>query len=101
MGRNQRIPTDRARLSEVGDAGITLRGADIIIAPSNDGVFTAPGIAATHHTMARMRALESQAYLLRAVRGGRSSIIAPSGDVLAQTDNSGVLFADIGVNCRR
>lgn len=81
--------------SEVGNAGLPIRGADIIVASSNDTVFPAPGIAATHHALARMRALESGAYVLRAVKGGISSVIAPDGAVLAESTSGDVLIADI------
>jgi apolipoprotein N-acyltransferase len=65
--------------SEVGDTSIPLDNLDMIISPSNDSVFVSPAIALIHHRMARMRALEANAYLLRASKGGISAVIEPNG----------------------
>lgn len=80
--------------SEVGDTTIPLRDARIILASSNDSVFASPAAAGVEHQMARMRALEAGAYLLRASKGGLSSIIDPNGNIL-ESGHGGVLIADI------
>jgi apolipoprotein N-acyltransferase len=49
--------------------------------------------------MARMRALESGAYLLRASKGGISSIIDGNG-VTQKEGRDGVLIADIVPECK-
>lgn len=72
----------------------------IILSPSNDSVFAGVGATETHHAMARMRALEHGAYVLRAVRGGVTSIIAPDGSVVAESEG-GVIRATIGGDCGR
>ena len=82
--------------SEVGDATILTRGAELIISPSNDSVFVGRASALMHHQMARMRALEAGAYMLRSAKGGISSIIGPDGNVITKTEGvSGVLTADL------
>jgi apolipoprotein N-acyltransferase len=81
--------------SEVSDATILIDNVGIIISPSNDSVFASDAIALIHHRMARMRALEANAYLLRASKGGISSVIEPNGDVLAETHGDYILVADI------
>lgn len=77
------IQTAVLACSEVGDSHIDTVGAELIIASSNDSVFEGSAIPRIHHAMARMRALESGAYLLRPSKGGVSSVIAPDGRVMA------------------
>jgi apolipoprotein N-acyltransferase len=81
--------------SEVSDTTIPLDAADMVISPSNDSVFASDAIALIHHRMARMRALEADAYLLRASKGGISGIIEPNGNVRAETRGDAVIVADI------
>jgi apolipoprotein N-acyltransferase len=81
--------------SEVNDASISLGGAQLIISPSNDSVFGGEAIQLVHERMARMRALESGAFLLRATKGGISSIIDPSGVVVKENRGEEILVADI------
>jgi apolipoprotein N-acyltransferase len=81
--------------SEVNDTTIPLDAADMVISPSNDSVFASDAIALIHHRMARMRALEADAYLLRASKGGISGIIEPNGNVRAETRGDAVIVADI------
>lgn len=81
--------------SEVADTTIPLRGARIILSPSNDSVFYSSAIGVVHHNASRMRALESGAFLLRATKGGISSIIDPHGNVIAANKGEGVVVADI------
>lgn len=72
---------------------------NIILSPSNDGVFSSQYAAITHHMFARMRAIEAHAYLLRSSKGGISSIIDPEGHVLTQGQSNEILFADIFLQC--
>ena len=74
-----------------------MKGVSLIIAPSNDSVFEGQYAAPMHHSMARMRAIEHNAYLLRANKGGMSSIIDPLGNVLASTLDD-IIFATILVD---
>jgi apolipoprotein N-acyltransferase len=83
--------------SEIADTNITMRNVPLIIAPSNDSVFEGEYAAPMHQAMARMRAIEYGAYLLRANKGGASSIIDPYGNVLSETLD-GVIFATIQVD---
>jgi apolipoprotein N-acyltransferase len=85
--------------SEVSDATIPLRDIGLILSPSNDSVFASDAIALIHHRMARMRALEANAYLLRASKGGISSIIDGNG-VTQKEGRDGVLIADIMLGCK-
>lgn len=80
--------------SEVSDTTLSTEGASIILSPSNDSVFAFDAAGIVHHQMARMRALETDAYLLRASKGGISSIIDPMGNVLA-AGHDGVFIADV------
>ncbi len=82
--------------SEIADTNINMKGVSLIIAPSNDSVFEGQYAAPMHQIMALMRAIEHGAYLLRANKGGASSIIDPYGNVLASTID-GVIFATIQV----
>lgn len=80
--------------SEIGDTSLSLPQHSLILSPSNDSVFTGNTASKVHHQMARMRALESHSYVLRASKGGISSIIDPTGEVLMSSAD-GVLTADI------
>ena len=83
--------------SEVSDATIPLRGAQLIISPSNDSVFGSEAIKIVHERMARMRALEAEAFLFRATKGGISSIVGPSGVIIKENRGEEILVADICV----
>ena len=82
--------------SEISDTSLTLPHHSLILSPSNDSVFAGNTAPKVHHQMARMRALESHSYVLRATKGGISSIIDPAGVVL-MSSTDGVLIADITV----
>lgn len=86
--------------SEVGDTSIPLDNLDMIISPSNDSVFASDAIVLIHHRMARMRALEANAYLLRSSKGGISSVIEPNGDVRTETRGDDVLITEIMPECK-
>jgi len=84
--------------SEINRPIFTTDRVPLIIAPANDSLFASPSAAHVHEVMARMRALESGGYVLRAVKGGTSSIIAPSGEILAK-GTDGVVVANIALGC--
>lgn len=94
----QGIRSTALMCSEVSDASISLNGAQLIISPSNDSVFEGEAIQLVHERMARMRALETGAFLLRATKGGISSIIDPSGHVVKENKGEEILVADICSN---
>lgn len=81
--------------SEVADRDITPSGVSIILSPSNDSVFTRHMAGSVHDAFARMRAIESGAYLIRANKGSISSIITPKGEVLKSGIGDTVLFATL------
>lgn len=85
--------------SEISDASLSDRHADIILSSSNDGVFSSSEFPKTEQIFSRARAIEAGAYLLRSSTGGTSSIIGPDGRVIAK-GRGGILFADIPVRCK-
>ncbi len=92
------VPATGLMCSEVNKPLLSTDRVPLIIAPANDSLFASPSAARVHEVMARMRALESEGYVLRAVKGGTSSIITPSGDILAKGTN-GVVIANIMLGC--
>lgn len=64
-------------------------GANILVSGGNDGVFADHRVAQIHHSMAKIRATETGRYLVRAMKSGISSIIAPDGEVLGVSPGSG------------
>lgn len=60
----------------------TLPEAKFLINASNDGWFKVTAEPFQHHQIARMRALESSRYLIRATNTGVSSLIGPKGESL-------------------
>ncbi len=65
-------------------------GANILISSGNDGVFSNPTVARINANAARLRALETGRYIVRAMRSGISAIISPDGQL--------VTYAEIGVD---
>ena len=59
-------------------------GAELICLPTNDSWFLDSAAAYMHHAQARLRAIESGRYILRAADTGISSVIAPDGSVEAE-----------------
>jgi apolipoprotein N-acyltransferase len=57
--------------------------ATLLVNVSNDAWFDGSHEAWQHHAIARMRALETGRYLLRATNTGVTSVIGPNGDVIA------------------
>ena len=83
--------------SEVADTNIALRKGDPILVSSNDSIFPSAAAGVMHHEMTKVRAIENNAYILRATKGGITSIIDNHGLVVAQTTD-GVLIRDIPVH---
>ena len=67
---------------------VSAANVDVLLAPVGDWA----DIAKIHNDMARMRAIENGVTVVRATRGGYSTVIAPTGAVLALDDNADVHF---------
>ncbi len=61
-----------------------VRGADVIVNISNDGWFGRSAAPAQHFNMARVRAVETRRFLLRATNTGITAVIDPYGRVVAR-----------------
>lgn len=59
-------------------------GAELIVLPTNDSWFLDSAAAYMHHAQARLRAIESGRYIVRAADTGISSVIAPDGSSAAE-----------------
>lgn len=59
-------------------------GADVLVNISNDGWFGRSAAAAQHLNMARVRAVETRRFLLRATNTGITAVVDPYGRVVAQ-----------------
>jgi len=66
-------------------SAFTAAGAEVLANLSNDAWFGAASPAALHLEMARMRAIESRRFLLRATSTGYSAIIDPYGRIAAKS----------------
>lgn len=77
-------------------ASFVRRGADVLVNISNDGWFGRSAAAAQHFNMARVRAVETRRYLLRATNTGITAVIDPYGRLVAQApaDQRTVLIGD-------
>ena len=62
----------------------TLPEAKLLVNASNDAWFEDSNESYQHHEIARMRALETGRYMVRATNTGISAIIGPHGEVLKQ-----------------
>ena len=60
-------------------------GAGFLVNITNDAWFGRSGAPSQHLAMATMRAVENGTYLVRAANTGISAVIAPTGEVLAET----------------
>jgi DNA primase catalytic core len=68
--------------------------ARLLLIPSNDSVFEGTAAAKMHQIMARARAIENDAYVARADKGGTTSVIDPYGRVATST-NGGFVTATL------
>jgi apolipoprotein N-acyltransferase len=60
-------------------------GAEFLVNITNDAWFGRSGAPSQHLAMAAMRAVENGMYMVRAANTGISAVIAPTGEILAQT----------------
>ncbi|MFQ5662338.1 MAG: apolipoprotein N-acyltransferase [Terriglobia bacterium] len=74
------------------------RGADVLVNISNDGWFGRSAAPAQHLNMARVRAVETRRFLLRATNTGITAVVDPFGRVVARapTHTRTVLAAGFG-----
>ena len=85
--------------SEVHHPSLTrnavLAGANLILSGANDGVFRSRAVAEMHANMAKIRAVETGRTIVRAVSGGVSAILDPTGheSVSVETDSPALLDA--------
>jgi apolipoprotein N-acyltransferase len=68
----------------VGD--VVRAGADAVVNISNDDWFDSPGAARIGLDMARLRAVETRRFLVRAAATGISAVVDPYGRVVAHAD---------------
>ena len=61
-------------------------GAEFQVNITNDAWFGRSGAPYQHLAMAALRAVENGTYLIRAANTGVSAVIAPTGEILAQTE---------------
>jgi apolipoprotein N-acyltransferase len=61
-------------------------GAEFLVNITNDAWFGQSGAPYQHLAMASMRAVENGSYLVRAANTGVTAVIAPTGQILAQTE---------------
>lgn len=83
--------------------GFVARGSAVLVNISNDGWFGRSAAPAQHFNMARVRAVETRRYLLRATNTGITAAIDPYGRVLARTpgEKRAVLVADFAPSQER
>ncbi len=87
---------DSAICSEIDHIPFRTYGAAFILSPSNDSALNGHEVIEMHDRNARMRALESGAYMFRSTRGGISSVIDPYGRPLASLQNmNDVIVVDV------
>jgi apolipoprotein N-acyltransferase len=104
-------PGDTERLLQAGRTSVTplicseilypVEGDnDIIVNSSNETVFTSPLVARQNEIIATMRAIETERYVVRSLKGGRSSVIDPHGRIQNARSTSGILYATIPTTSR-
>lgn len=64
--------------------GLVEQGADVLVNLSNDGWFGQSAAPAQHLNMARVRAVETRRFLLRATNTGITAVVDPYGRVVAE-----------------
>ncbi|TPW19643.1 MAG: apolipoprotein N-acyltransferase, partial [Elusimicrobia bacterium] len=68
-------------------AGYARAGADVLVGMTDNAWFLSPLAHEQDLLVATMRAVETRRYLVRAVSGGVSAVVAPTGRVLARLDS--------------
>jgi apolipoprotein N-acyltransferase len=68
--------------------GSVRNGAQLLLSGGNDGVFEHPAVAEVHAGLAKLRAVESRRYVVRAMKTGISQIIDPRGEEIVRTTSS-------------
>lgn len=63
-------------------------GATLLVSGGNDGVFSDPAVARVHADAARIRAVETGRFIVRAMKTGISEVIDPKGEELVQSHSS-------------
>lgn len=63
----------------------TLAGAQVLLSGGNDGVFADTAVARIHAKHARLRAVETGRFVVRAMKTGVSAIISPTGNIVDQS----------------
>jgi len=61
------------------------RGAQFLVNITNDAWFGRSGAPYQHLAMAAMRAVENGVFLVRAANTGVTAVVAPTGEILAET----------------
>lgn len=87
---------DSAICSEIDHVPFRTYGAAFILSPSNDSALDGHEVIEMHDRNARMRALETGAYMFRSTRGGISSVIDSYGRPIASLqDANDVIIVDV------
>ena len=73
-----------------------VHGADVLVTITNDAWFGTSSAPRQHLNQARLRAVETDRYLLRAATTGISAFVDPSGRVVREIplNQQGIIFAD-------
>ncbi len=75
-----------------------LDGAEVLVVSTNDSWFFDSAAGRMHNAQAKLRAVESGRYVLRAANTGISSVITPTGAVIDQLEPllGGYIVAEVG-----
>ncbi|MBI2167599.1 MAG: hypothetical protein HYU34_05080 [Candidatus Omnitrophica bacterium] len=85
-------------LPEVAEKAVR-KGAEILLALSNTGEFTATHLPDDHLVQDQLRAIETHRWVLRVTPNGPSAVINPRGQVIQKSGlgTEEILFAEVGV----
>ncbi|HJT17939.1 MAG TPA: apolipoprotein N-acyltransferase [Thermoanaerobaculia bacterium] len=72
-----------------------VHGADVLVTITNDAWYDGTSAPRQHLNQARLRAVETDRYLLRAATTGISAFVTPSGEIVSEIpmNNQGILYA--------
>ncbi len=75
-----------------------LDGAEVLVVSTNDSWFYDSAAGRMHNAQAKLRAVESGRYVLRAANTGISSVITPTGAIIDQLEplRGGYIVAEVG-----